>query len=83
MRIELTIERLVLEGVTLSFGQRAELAAALEAELGRSLARTGMGAATGAGGAVPRLSATAALGSGSPRALARGIAAGVHGALTR
>jgi hypothetical protein len=83
MRIEVTIERLVLEGVTLNFGQRAELAAALEAELGRSLAGTGMGVAMRAGGAVPRLSATAVLGTGSPRALAQGIAGGVHGALTR
>ncbi len=83
MRVELTIERVVLEGVTLSFAQRARLAAALESELGQSLARTGFNAALKSGRAVPHLTATTTLPSADPRGMARGIATGVQEALAR
>jgi hypothetical protein len=83
VRVELAIERVVLEGVTLSFAQRARLAAALESELGRSLARTGVKPTLKTSGTVPHLMATTTLASDDPRGLAHGITTGVQEVLGR
>ncbi|KYC37276.1 hypothetical protein WA1_47535 [Scytonema hofmannii PCC 7110] len=57
MNIHINIERLILDGVTVSHAQRPLLQAALEKELGRLLATGGLGAEFLAGGAVPSVSA--------------------------
>lgn len=57
MNISLHIDRLVLNGISLSPAQRPVLQAAMEAELGRLLAENGMGSAWKMGGAVPSIAA--------------------------
>ena len=59
MNISLHIDRLILDGISLSHAQRPLLQAAVEAELGRLLTEGGMGAEWQSGGAVPSLSAPA------------------------
>ena len=59
MNISLHIDRLILDGISISHAQRPLLQAAVEAELGRLLTEGGMGAEWQSGGAVPSLSAPA------------------------
>jgi hypothetical protein len=55
MNIELQIESLVIDGLDIPHAHRPALKAALEAELGRLLAESGLGESWQAGGAVPVL----------------------------
>ena len=59
MNISLHIDRLILDGISLSHAQRPVLQAAVEAELGRLLTEGGVGAEWQQGGAVPSVSAPA------------------------
>ena len=57
MNININIERLILDGVSVPHTQRPLLQAAVEAELGRLLAVGGLAPNLVAGGAVPRVDA--------------------------
>jgi hypothetical protein len=57
MNINVNIERLVLDGVSVPHAQRPLLQAAVEAELGRLLAVGGLAPSLVAGDAVPRVDA--------------------------
>lgn len=57
MNISLHIDRLILDGVSLSPAQRPILQAAMQAELGRLLTEGGLGATWQSGGVVPSVTA--------------------------
>jgi hypothetical protein len=57
MNINLSIDRLILEGVSIPQAQRPLLQASVEAELGRLLMENGLSAELMAGGAMPSISA--------------------------
>jgi len=59
MNINLSIERLILDGIAIPHVQRPLLQAAVEAELGRLLTENGLSAELMAGGAMPHISASA------------------------
>lgn len=59
MNINVNIERLILDGISVPHAQRPLLQAAVEEELGRLLAEGGMGAEWRSGGAVPSISTPA------------------------
>ena len=59
MNISLHIDRLILDGISISHAQRPLLQAAVEAELGRLLTEGGMGAEWRSGGAAPSISTPA------------------------
>lgn len=59
MNINVHIKRLVLDGISVSPGQRPHLQAAVEAELARLLAADGLAHSLLAGGAVPHVPAGA------------------------
>jgi hypothetical protein len=82
VRIDLHIDRLVLDGIDLDHAQRPLLQAAVEAELGRLLAEGGLGALA-AGGAVPSVKAGGfeMSGEGSPAQLGKQIAGSVYGGI--
>jgi hypothetical protein len=83
MAIHVHIERLILDGIAVSAGQRPQLQAAVEAELGRLLAAGGLGSGLAQG------SATAAVAGGSiqlthsnePGTLGQQIAQAAYGAI--
>lgn len=83
MDIRVHIERLVLEGIPVSPGERPLIQAALEAELADRLAAGGHGAL--AGGATPRLDTGTIHLSRQPEsaALGRQIAGAIHAGLAR
>lgn len=83
MNINVNIERLVLEGVSVPPSQRPLLQAAVEAELGRLLTAEGLGAGLRSGGVVPRVSAgTIQLSPESnPTQLGQQIAQAVYGGI--
>ena len=83
MNIKIDIERLVLDGINLEAGQRAQLQAALETELARLLARGGVSPELRSGGAVSSLRARAIQLSreGSPSHLGKQIARSVYGGI--
>jgi hypothetical protein len=83
MNVNLHIERLVLDGIDVEPAHRPVLQAALEAELGRLLARSGVGAELAGGGAVPAVRAGGFQMSGekNPRQLGRQIARAVYGGI--
>ncbi|AFY34118.1 hypothetical protein [Calothrix sp. PCC 7507] len=56
MNINVNIERLILDGVSIPQAQRPVLQAAVEAELGRLLAANGLAPSLMGGGAVPSIS---------------------------
>jgi hypothetical protein len=56
MNINVHIERLILDGVTVASSQRQLLQAAVEAELGRLLTTKGLAPSLESGGAIPRVS---------------------------
>jgi hypothetical protein len=80
-RIDINIERLILDGLTLSPRDRVALGAALEGELARLIAGGGLPAGLAGGGAVPSLPAAAIQLSGDndPAHLGRQIAGAVYG----
>lgn len=55
MNINIHIDRLILEGVSVTPSQRPMLQAVVEAELGRLLAENGLASELQAGGVVPRV----------------------------
>jgi hypothetical protein len=57
--IQIYIDRLILDGISVPHAQRPLLQAAVEAELGRLLAEGGIGAQLRSAGAVPSLSTPA------------------------
>ena len=85
MNVTVNIERLILEGLPLAPWQRPLLAAAVEAELGRLLAKGGLGGELAGGGAVPSLPAgpIELPSDGDPSALGAQIAQAVYGGLSR
>jgi hypothetical protein len=58
MNINVNIERLILDGVSVSHAQRPLLQAAVEAELGRLLSEGGLGTELRSGSALPSVPAT-------------------------
>ncbi|NJL42737.1 MAG: hypothetical protein HC935_03925 [Pseudanabaena sp. SU_2_4] len=58
MNINLNIERLILDEISIPHAQRPLLQAAVEAELGLLLAESGVGESWRMGGAVPRVLAS-------------------------
>lgn len=85
MNINLHIERLVLDGISLDAGQRPLLQAAVEAELARLLSSGGLAPALQTGGARQRLTAPSMqlTGGGSPDTFGRQIARSVYGGIGR
>lgn len=83
MKINLHIDRLVLEGIDLPHAQRPVLQTAVEAELGRLLAEGGIGADLAGGGAVPSVRASGfEMGAdGNPDQLGTRIARSVYGGI--
>lgn len=83
MKINLHIDRLILDGIDLDAAQRPVLQAAVEAELGRLLAEGGVGADLAGGGAVPSVRAAGFEmgGEGNPRQLGAQIARSVYGGI--
>lgn len=57
MNINLSIERLILDGIAIPHAQRPLLQAAVEAELGRLLTENGLSAELMVGGAMPHVPA--------------------------
>lgn len=82
MKVNLHIDRLVLEGIDLDHAQRPHLQAAVEAELGRLLAERGVGNLA-AGGAVPsvRTEGFEIGADGGPGRLGTQIAQSVYGGI--
>lgn len=80
MNINLHIERLILEGVNISPGQRHMLQASVETELARLMTRGGVATRLTGGGTLPRIASPAIKlnGSGSPIELGRQIASSVY-----
>jgi hypothetical protein len=85
MRIELHIERLVLDGLPATDAEGARLRAAVEGELARLLATGGLARELAAGGAVPHLPAPQiGIGPGDrPDALGRAVARSLHAGIGR
>jgi hypothetical protein len=85
MDISVHIERLVLDGLSVSHGQRPLLQAAVEAELGRLLAADGLALELQGGGAVPYVSGgdIQLTGEGDPTHLGQQIGRAVYGGLSR
>lgn len=83
MNINVNIERLILDGISVSHAQRPLLQAAVEAELGRLLAEGGLGAELRSGGAVPSVPAAAIQISpdGNPTQWGQQIAQSVYGGI--
>ncbi len=85
MNINIEIERLILDGVSISPSQRPLVKAAVESELGRLLAEGGLASDLGSGAAAPRVSGgTIQLTSESnPSQLGQQIAQVVYGGIGR
>ena len=83
VRVNLHIERLVLEGIGVDPAQRPVLQEAIQGELGRLLAEGAIGAGLAVGGLMPsvRASGFEISGDGSPVALGRQIARSVYGGI--
>jgi|EndMetStandDraft_8_1072994.scaffolds.fasta_scaffold44941_4 hypothetical protein len=83
MRIDLHIERLVLDGLTVTAADSPRVRAAVEAELARLLAAGGVNREFAAGGAMPRLNAPQVTLAARPRpdAIGRAIAQSVNASL--
>lgn len=83
MNVNFHIEQLILDGIDVEPAHRPVLQAAIEAELGKLLARGGIGPELAGGGAVPSLRAGGfqMSGPGNPRQLGRQIARAVYGGL--
>jgi hypothetical protein len=82
MKIQLNIERLVLDGIDIPAGQRPLLQAAVEAELARLLSASGLNPSLISGGNLPRLRVQALNYSGNnPTQLGRQIARSMYSGL--
>lgn len=84
MNINLHIERIVLEGLTVAADQGAAVQAAIEAELTSLLAENGLASSLMSGGATPRIAAgeIQVSGESGPRQLGQQIARAVYGGIT-
>jgi hypothetical protein len=85
MKVNLHIERLILDGIDVGPAQRPVLREALEAELGRLLAEGGIGEGLAGGGAVPSVRVKGfQMGEGYDAAqLGRQVAQSVYGGIFR
>ena len=85
MKINLHIERLVLDGLAVEPQQRPLLLAALEAELGGLLAQNGLGSNLSSGGAFRSVRADVinVAENSEPSGLGRQIAQSIHGGISR
>jgi hypothetical protein len=79
MNINLHIDRLILDGVTLSQRERTLLGASLEAELTRLLTTGGLPTTFPISGAVPSVSASAMQMNNNPVQMGQQIAQAVYG----
>jgi hypothetical protein len=83
MKVNLHIERLILNGLPIERAQGPLVKAALEVELTRLLAEGGLGAELTSGGAVPAIKADSIeLIDGSPTLMGRQIARSVYGGMS-
>ncbi len=88
MNIHIIIDRLVLDGITISQREQPLLQAAMESELARLLAEGGLSRSLGSGGAYPILAAapiqlTNQLTNQHPTHLGQQIAKAVYGGIGR
>lgn len=85
MNINLHIERLILDGLTVEAGQKVLLQAAIEAELTRLLSARGVSPDLQAGGAQPyvRADAIQLAAESNPTQLGLQIARSVHGSISK
>jgi hypothetical protein len=85
MNVNLHIERLILDGISIPHRQRPHLQAAVEMELTRLLAADGLAPNLLVGGAVPRVPAGAIqlTGESDPTYLGQQIAQAVYGGIGR
>ncbi len=83
MNINLHIERLILDGISLSPGDRPMLRAAVEGELSRLLAQDGLNSTLHSGGAFYNVGAVGIqlANDGSPALLGKQIAVAVYGGI--
>jgi hypothetical protein len=83
VKVNLHIERLVLDGIDVEPAQHPRLQEALQTELGRLLAEGGIAEKLASGGAVPPVSAKEfrMSGDGNPTQLGRQIARSVYGGM--
>ena len=81
MKINVAIDRLVLDGLDVAAADRPHLRAAVEAELARLIASGGIDVSSG--GAVPSVPAPPIGVSSSPKNLGRAIAGSVYGGIGR
>jgi hypothetical protein len=84
VKIDVAIERLVLDGFDVRPFERPELQAAVESELARLLGQRGLGSELRDGGATPRLNGgTVQLPQADPSDLGRSIATAAYQGLSR
>jgi hypothetical protein len=82
MNINVSIERLVLDGLPVSHAQGSLIGAAVETELARLLAIGGLEMSLQSGGALPSVPVSAVqLAAGNPAQLGRQIAQAVYGGI--
>ena len=83
MKIQVDIERLILDGVDIPAGQRPLLQAAVETELARLLTAGGLNPAYLSGGATPNIRANAVQWSGGSEVdqLGQQVARSVYGGI--
>lgn len=83
MKINVQIERLILDGINVAPQQRPLLQAAIESELARLLAAGGLDQELAAGGAVPAVDAATMQtpGDANPARLGREIAQSIYGGI--
>jgi hypothetical protein len=82
MNINLSIERLVLDGLPVNHSQGSLIGAAVETELSRLLATGGLETSLQSGGALPSVPVSAVeLAAGNPAQLGRQIAQAVYGGI--
>ncbi len=85
MKVNLHIERLVLDGVGVSPHQRAGIKAAVEAELAGALARNGVGSGLQSGGSFRSVLANSIIvgAQNEPSRLGRQIGQAVYGGISK
>jgi hypothetical protein len=85
MTVHIHIERLVLDGMTMTAGESQRLQTAVQHELGRLVAIDGLDLGMKSGGAVPRTQGTHfnPPNGASTKVLGRHIAQSVHGGIGR
>ena len=83
MNINVSIERLILDGLPLTHSQRPLVQAAVEAELAHLLSAGGLAAALQTGGALPSISGGSIqlTSDGNPHTLGQQIAHAVYGGI--